>query len=60
MKYDPPSDPADRREYDDQWDRNKATDDHEDRKYRPPSEEVDRKAYDQQWDREKAKDDYRK
>ena len=60
MAYKPPRDPAEKREYDDQWERDKATHDYRERTYQPPSRDDDRKSYDHQWERERAKDDQRK
>ena len=61
-EYDPPSwkNEDDRRAYDEQWEREKATENYVERTYDPPSwkKEDDRRAYDEQWERERAKRDY--
>jgi len=72
-EYKPPKDWDERKEYDKQWERERAKDDFADNNYKPPSspgwldseETADKKweerdAYDKQWERERAKDDYRK
>lgn len=63
-RYDPPGrkDESARRAYDEQWERERATEDHAAGQYRPPpwAKEGERRAYDEQWEIEKAKSDYRK
>lgn len=61
MKYDPPRNQEDRREYDRAWNEEHARQDFEKGEYSPGSgpgySEEDKKDYDRQWERERGKRD---